>query len=95
MSMEKHVILNTLDTPLKILFWTVPELLMFLVPPFLGLMIDQLTLGCGSSLMAVWLSRRYQEHFGKGQLEAVRYWFLPTSHRFKSLPPSSVREYLG
>ena len=54
MSIEKHVILKTLDTPLKILFWTVPELLMFLVPPFLGLMIDQLTLGIVSSLMGSW-----------------------------------------
>lgn len=95
MSMEKHVILNTLDTPLKILFWTVPELLMFLVPPFLGLMVDHLTLGIVSSLTAVWLSRKYQEHFGKGQLEAVRYWFLPSSGRFKTLAPSHIREYLG
>ncbi len=95
MSMEKHVILKTLDTPLKILFWTVPEILMLMVPPFVGLMLNQLTLGIGMSVMGVWISRKYQEHFGKGQWAAVRYWFLPSPGRFKSLPASSIREYLG
>jgi len=94
MSIEKHVILNTLDTPLKILFWTMPELLMLMVPPFLGLMMDQVLLGIALSLVTVWVSRRYQEHFGKGQLAAVRYWFLGLSNRFKTLPQSYIREYL-
>ncbi len=95
MSMEKHVILNTVDTPLKILFWTAPELLMWVCPPFLGLICDQLTLGIVGSVLYGFGAKYYQVHFGKGQFQAVRYWFLPPNRRFKTLPFSYIREYLG
>ncbi len=95
MSMQQHVILNYVDTPLKILFWTVPELLIWVVPTFIGLMLNQLLLGVLTSLLYVWGAKHYQRHFGKGQFQAVRYWFLPSDGRFKSLPPSFIREYLG
>lgn len=95
MSMARHVILNTVDTPLRILFWTVPELVMLIVPFLVGLMLDQVTLGILSSVFYFWIHKKYQRHFGKGQFQAVKYWFLPNTSRFKSLPPSFIREYLG
>lgn len=95
MSMTRHVILNHVDTPLKILFWTIPELLMLIVPTFTGIILDQVTLGLLSSFLMVWGNKKYQQHFGKGQFQAVRYWFLPKNKRFKKLPPSYVREYIG
>lgn len=95
MSLTRHVILNHVDTPLKILFWTVPELLMLITPSFIGLIIDQLTLGLLSSVIYVWGSKKYQRHFGKGQFQAVKYWFFPRDRRFKTLPPSFIREYMG
>lgn len=95
MSMTRHVILNYVDTPLRILFWTVPELLILIVPLFLGLMIDQLILGVLISVISFWGNKKYQQRFGKGQIEAVKYWFFPRNRKFKSLPPSFVREYVG
>ncbi|MBP6103938.1 MAG: type IV conjugative transfer system protein TraL [Gammaproteobacteria bacterium] len=95
MSMEKHVILNTVDTPLKILFWTMPELLMGVFPPIVGLLCHHLTLGILGSVLCGVVAKQYRVHFGKGQWEAVRYWFLPDNPRFKALPLSYVREYLG
>jgi type IV conjugative transfer system protein TraL len=88
------VILNYVDTPLKILFWTVPELFMLFVPCFIGLLISQLMLGIVISLLYSWLTKVYQRRFGKGQLQAVFYWFLPNP-QFKRLPPSFIREYVG
>jgi hypothetical protein len=38
----------------------------------------------------------YRRRFGKDQLQAVCYWFLP--HPFKRypvIPPSYIREYTG
>lgn len=95
MSGNRHVILNTVDTPLKILFWTVPELLILTIPFFVGLLISQLTLGLCVMVFYFWLTRMYQRHFGKGQLQAVMYWFLPHNHRFECLPRSFIREYVG
>ncbi len=95
MQMQRHVVLNHVDTPLKILFWTMPEILMLIVPCFVGLIVEQATLGSAISVFSFWLNRKYQQHFGKGQFQAVKYWFLPPDRRFKSLPPSHVREYLG
>lgn len=95
MSMTRHVILNYVDTPLKILLWTVDEILMLIGPAFLGLIIDQFILGMLISVVYFWGYKRYQRKFGKGQFQAVRYWYLPTSRSFKWLPPSYVQEYLG
>ena len=95
MSLTRHVILNHVDTPLKILFWTIHELLMLIIPFFIGLIIDQLTMGIFLSLFCFWGSRKFHRYFGKGQFQAVKYWYLPPERRFKSLPPSFIREYIG
>lgn len=92
-AMNRHVILNYVDTPLKILFWTVPEILLLVVPLFIGLMINQLILAIIISVVNCWLNKKYQQHFGKGQFQAVLYWFLPDNRRFKNLAPSFIREY--
>lgn len=92
--MIKHVILNHVDTPLKILFWTVPEILMLIVPSFVGLILNQLSLGLGFSMLSFWLNKKYQATFGASQFQAVSYWFLPPNS-FKAIPPSYARFYLG
>ena len=63
MSMQRHVILNYVDSPLKILFWTMPELLMLVVPCFIGLIIDQVTLCLIISIFNFWVSKKYQQYF--------------------------------
>ncbi len=94
-AIKRHVILNYVDTPLKILFWTVSEILMLIVPLFIGLMINQLMLALIIILFNFWANKKYQQHFGKGQFQAVSYWFFPRDIRFKNLAPSFIREYQG
>ena len=94
MSVNRHVILNHLDSPLKILMWTTGEIALYVIPLFLGLCFDQLTLGMVVCVLNYWLNKQYKKRFGKGQFQAVLYWFLPKS-KIKKLPPSHIREYLG
>ena len=92
---EKHVILNYVDTPLKILLWTIPEILMLIGPCFVGLIINQLTLGFVASVIILLIYKKYQRCFGKGQFQAVKYWFLPPETKLSVFPKSYIREYLG
>jgi len=93
--MSSHVILNYVDTPLRILFWTKGELMLFILPFFLGIITDEFVLGVGVSCFNIWLVRQYKKRFGQGQLQAVMWWYLPPTRRLKAFPPSSIRFYLG
>ena len=94
MQVQNHVVLNHVGTPLKILFWTIPEMLILLVPFFSGLVCNQMLFGVLASGLGYFGYSKYQKIFGKGQFDAVRYWFLPSGSRFK-LPLSHIRDYLG
>ncbi len=92
----RHVILNSVDAPLKILIWTKGEIGMFLAPAILGLMFKHSILGLLVSFLNYRLMKIYQERFGKDQFRAVCYWFLPhVGKRFPAIPPSYIREYIG
>lgn len=95
MSVNPHVILNHVDSPVKVLLWTRSELTLYLLPPICGLFLDQFTVGIVVSGINIWLNKNYKKRFGKGQFQAVMYRFLPTTGRIKKLPPSCIREYLG
>jgi type IV conjugative transfer system protein TraL len=95
MEIKNHVILNHVDSPLKILFWTKGELCLFLMPFLGGVLTDELLMGVGISLLNGWGVNRYKKTFGKGQLQAVIYWFLPAHKTLKVLPQSYIREYMG
>ena len=95
MSRKNHLILNHVDTPLRILFWTKGELLLFLAPSVAGLIFEQLIGGILVSGINMYVCRQYKKKFGKGQLSAVLYWYFPRSNRNKGFPLSYVRNYLG
>jgi type IV conjugative transfer system protein TraL len=95
MSYNRHVILNSVDSPLRILFWTKGQILLFAVPFFMGVMVDQPLMGCLVSGFNAWVCRHYQRRFGKGQLQAVLYWYFPSTGKLKAIPPSYIRDYLG
>lgn len=95
-SFTQHVILNHVDSPLKILIWTKGELLLFILPALTGLLLGQIILGFLVSAFNYKLFGIYKRHFGKGQLQAVCYWFLPhMPKQFPGFPPSYIREYQG
>lgn len=92
----RHVILNHVDTPLKVLLWTKGEIALFLMPLFGGLFFNQFILGLAVSFLNYRLFKIYREKFGKDQFQAVCYWFLPhTPKKLPAFPPSYIRAYLG
>lgn len=90
-----YIILNHIDSPLKILFWTKGEIVLFISPFFIGMILDQFLVGVGLSFLNVWAVSVYKKKFGKGQLQAVMYWYLPKSKKLKNIPSAGVREYVG
>ena len=94
MSSVNRYILSEIDSPVKILFWTKGELGLFLGPFFLGVFIDEFICGVMISFLNIFMVKEYKKRFGKGQLQAVLYWYLPLTKKLKSLPPSFIREYL-
>ena len=95
-ALTRHVILNTVDAPLKILIWTKGEIGMFLLPALLGLMFRHTVVGLVISVVNYRLYKIYQQRFGKDQFQAVCYWHLPHStKRLPAIPPSYIREYIG
>lgn len=95
MAMNRHVILNHIDTPLKILFWTKGEIVLFMGPFLGGLLMDSLVVGMGVSFLNAWLVSQYKKRFGRGQCQAVMYWYLPHPPRLRGLPHSYRRHYRG
>ena len=94
--LNRHVILNHVDTPLKYLIWTKGEIGLFITPALLGLFFSQFVVGLGISFLNYRLFKLYREKFGKDQFPAVCYWFLPpVPRRFPALPPSYIRGFIG
>ena len=54
MATSSHIILNHVDTPIKWLFWTSGELLLYVTPAFLGVTLDQFTLGVCTMGINIW-----------------------------------------
>jgi type IV conjugative transfer system protein TraL len=95
MSKRTHVIFNFLDSPLKILLWTKGEWSLIFGPFLLGVVLNTFFLGVLCSLISIFVIRFFKKHFGKGQLQAVMYWYLPPTSKLKFLPLSYKKEYLG
>jgi type IV conjugative transfer system protein TraL len=89
----RHIILNHIDSPLKILFWTRGELLIFLIPFFGGLFLDAFLTGSLLAIINSWGISKCKHRFGKGQLQAMSYAY--GLKKLKTLPPSYIREFLG
>lgn len=95
MSVNRHIILNHVDSPLKILFWTKGEIALLAVPFSLGVMLDEFVVGVIMAFLSGWGSSLYKKKFGRGRIQTVMYWYLPSNKKLYGFPPSFIREYLG
>ena len=95
MSVNRHIILNHVDSPLKILFWTKGDLSLLAIPFSFGVIIDEFVMGILITCLSGWVSSVYKKKFGKGKIQTVMYWYLPANKKLFGFPPSFIREYLG
>ena len=90
-----HVILHYLDEPVRFLYWTKAELGFYFGMPFMGMLLDQETLGVVLMVLGGLTHRTFKKRFGTLNLFVLRYWYFPPDRRLKVIPPSYIRLYLG
>jgi conjugal transfer pilus assembly protein TraL len=93
---DAHILLHHLDDPFRVLMWTIDEALLLIIPPFIGLMTDQLFLWLVLGFGSFAALRKAKKKFGGGTLKHAFYWYLPHNKaRLKKTPPSYIRHYRG
>lgn len=94
--MDKNYIPQHLDSPFKLILWTIDEVFLFSIPFFSFLLIlnsplTGLLLGAGL-VMAL---KRIKGEEGHQFILHLAYWHLPPIIFYKATPPSHIREILG
>ena len=96
MEKEHHYLLNYLDQPARLLFFTVDEFLILLAPLMMGFWFMWALTGLAFSAGGYVALRLVKKRLGGGQVREGLYWHLPTSRRqMKLWIPSCVREFTG
>jgi len=90
---DNHVILNHIDAPTRILFWSATEFICCFVPIIFGLFIGQIGVGLGLSIISIICFKSFQKRFGRGKVAAILYWHFPSIRKNK-IPPSHIRLFL-
>lgn len=94
MNTDNHIILNYLDSPLKIILWSRGELLSYITPFLIGLCFSQTILGLTISLINFAIYKRIKRGFLEWWDGAI-YWYFPRGHLFYGFPPSYIRQMVG
>jgi conjugal transfer pilus assembly protein TraL len=94
--MDKYHIPQYLDEPARIILWTIDEAVVFLVPFFILLWVfNQAVLGGITGTALVLALKKLKGEQGHYFLYSLMYWYLPAMVRFRSVPPSYYREFVG
>ena len=95
---DKHVVLSSLDNKKRILIFTMPEVLIMIVPILIGILIGGLA-GVIVMLSGFWLRKIYNrctKKFPNSLLGGLFYWYFPSTVKKRSnLPESYVKEYIS
>jgi len=83
-----------LDEPDKIFFLYTDELLLGVLTFLLFYFLMNWFMGCLGLIVSIRLKRKYRKTEYANIFQSFLYWHLPSGSQFKSLPPSSIREYL-
>lgn len=92
---KKHQLYKTLDNPLRVIFWSVEEFLLMVIPLMIGFMMASPFI----LLSGFFLKYAYSKFKKKFPvLKHMLYWHLPTGRLrkqkiIKNLPLSHIREF--
>lgn len=93
--MDKYYIPKHLDAPVKILFFTLDEFILSVVPCLFFIFIGMPLLGIMFFVGALIGIKKLKGEQGISYLKALAYWHLPAFTVFYVTPPSNQRFYLG
>ncbi|MEE9452338.1 MAG: type IV conjugative transfer system protein TraL [Gammaproteobacteria bacterium] len=97
MTEDTRPIPKHLDDPPRLLFWSMDEIIVFVVP-FMLLVLGRglIITGILTSMALVWALRQAKQERGQAHLLALLYWHLPSRTKLKRLScPSHIREVIG
>lgn len=94
--MDKFHIPQQIDEPFRLMLWTMDELTIFLVP-FLTLLLifNQPIMGVLIGTSGVFLIKKLKGEQGHYFIYYLMYWYLPAVVKFKVIPPSHFRRFIG
>lgn len=96
MDREQHYLLNYLDQPMRLLFLTIDEFLILLVPLLTGFWFMHAFTGLASAVGGYIGLRLFKRQVGRETMRNGLYWHLPTSRtHMRLLIPSWIREYIA
>ncbi len=93
---NQHVVLKHLDNPIRVLSFSVSDLIAYLSPFFIGSLFDSLFVIPMGGLLIVLILKRLLKRLPKFYLLRFWYWGLPTrsvNRMFKSTFPDSHKRY--
>lgn len=97
MNDNKYYVPRTLDSPAKVIFWEVDEVILFVACFLLGIISGYVFTGLiiGAILMIIY--SKLKNNRGAAYVKQSAYWFLPSNLFFKlyKTPPSHIREFVG
>lgn len=92
---DKYYIPKMLDEPFRIYLLTIDEFILLVIPVVLGLFFDQTIIGFILGISGLLLIKKFKGEQGHFYLMHLAYWYMPDIVRFKTTPPSYIREYIG
>jgi conjugal transfer pilus assembly protein TraL len=96
MEESKYQIPRYIDEPTKIILWTIDEFLALTIPfAIVMFCLNSPITGVVIGALAVFLLKKLKGEQGHYFIYNLMYWYLPEMVRFKSTPPSYIRDFLG
>ncbi len=93
--MKDCALLKYLDSPMRVITFSVNELVAYAIPFFLGVILDSLLIVSCVGMTLVYIINKALKRLPKFYLIGLIYWFLPTNKFNKTLkvnlPSSSKR----
>ncbi len=94
--LERYYIPKRLDEPERLLFWSIDEACLMIVPIFMGIIVGYTTTGI---LIGITFYLQWRKLKGNNQANVIRslaYWVLPSSIFYlKKTPASHLRLFVG
>ena len=93
---DPYYLPSELDAPQKVILWTLDEVAVF-IGPFLSCLIffDAAATGILLGVAAVFCLKRLKRGRGINYLWQLAYWYLPPMIRFRAMPLSHLRFWIG
>lgn len=96
---NKYKMVEYLDEPERILFFTVDEFLGLMIPIAIGLKTHHMLFGLLGGILLLYLLNKLKVkrgNDGDSFIQRIMYWYFPSRiSKLKYIPPSFLRSFMG